>query len=137
MSQTKEFLGRGFKFPIQLDASTGQVFMCKEEEDIKQAIYIILMTKKYERVMFPEFGCDIHNYIFDLPDLTFQNLLKNEIIEALTMWESRIIDIDVELDTSEMNEGKLIINISYVVRSTNNPNNLVFPYYLNEGVGDS
>lgn len=130
------FLGKGFSFPVTLDSSTGKINMTSDEEDIKQAIYIILMTKKYERAMLPDFGCNIHNYVFDLPDETFKNLLQNEIIDALIMWENRITDVNVNISVDDINNGKVIVDISYIVRSTNNPNNLVFPYYMTEGEGD-
>lgn len=44
--------------------------------------------------------------------------------------------MEVDIDDTDMGEGKLLFRISYTVRSTNNPNNIVFPYYLYEGVGD-
>lgn len=136
MADAKAFLGRGLRFPVGVDPSTGRFLMCGEEEDIRQSVYIILMTKKYERAMLPEFGCNIHDYVFELPDSTFMNLLRNEIVDALTRWEPRIIDIDVTVDLSELHEGRLLIRVGYVVRATNNPNNLVFPYYLSEGAGE-
>ncbi|MEG1774111.1 MAG: GPW/gp25 family protein, partial [Oscillospiraceae bacterium] len=69
------------------------------------------------------------------PDAAAASLVRTEIVDALIRWEPRIINIHVGLDDSEIREGKLIFNISYTVRDTNNPNNLVFPFYLYEGVG--
>jgi len=136
MAGTKDFLGRGFAFPPRVDAATGRFVMVDAEEDIRQSIYIILMTRKGERMMLPEFGSRIHDYVFDLPDQAAENLIITEVIDALTLWEPRIIDIEVELDSSDIANGKVIFNVSYTVRDTNNPNNLVFPYYLYEGVGE-
>ena len=65
---SSEFLGKGFAFPLGVDPVTGRMKMAEYEEDIRQAIYIILMTRKGERVMRPEFGCDIHNYSFSGAD---------------------------------------------------------------------
>lgn len=134
---SKGFLGTGFKFPIQVDPSTGRMKTSSHEEDIKEAIGIILNTRKGERVMNPDFGCGIHEYAFGTADFTTLSLMRKEIIDTLVMWEPRIDEIEVTVDDSQSEVGKIIINISYVVRATNNPFNLVFPYYINEGFGDN
>jgi phage baseplate assembly protein W len=109
--------------------------MCSGEEDIRQSIYIILMTRLSERAMLPDFGSDLHDYVFELPDAASMALLRNEVVSALIRWEPRIIEVAVDIDTTKIMDGKVILDISYTVRATNNPNNLVFPYYLYEGVG--
>ena len=86
--------------------------------------------------MRPDFGCNLHNYVFELPDLSALTRIKAEVVEALTLWEPRIMDIAVDVDMHDLGRGVLTFTIGYTVRSTNNPNNLVFPYYLDEGVGD-
>lgn len=134
---TKGFLGTGFKFPIQVDPNTGRMKTSSYEEDIKEAIRIILNTRRGERVMNPYFGCGLHEYSFGTTDFTTLSLMRKEIIDALVMWEPRIQNIEVFIDDSQAELGKIIINTSYVVRSTNNPYNLVFPYYINEGYGDN
>lgn len=133
MEGTKEFLGRGMKFPPQVDAVTGRFKQTSYEEDIKEAIYLILMTSKGERVMMSDFGCDLQNYIYDIPSSTYLNLLKIEILDALVKWEPRISEIEVEIDTKELINAKVIIKLKYLVRSTNDTDNLVFPYYLEQG----
>ena len=135
MADTRDFLGRGFAFPPGVDKATGRFRMSKEEEDIRQSIYQIHMTRKGERAMEPEFGCSVYKYIYELPDDAFFHLVRNEVIDALTKWEPRVTDIALDIDASDILDGKVIFRISYTVRSTNNPNNLVFPYYLYEGVG--
>lgn len=130
----KSFLGAGFKYPIQVDEATGRIKMSLYEEDIAEAIRIIIMTRKGERVMRPEFGCDIHLYAFAAVNYTTIVQMEISIKNSLVMWEPRIRDIEVNIDTSQEEEGRLLINISYVERSTNNLYNLVYPYYLNEGI---
>ncbi|MEG0109823.1 MAG: GPW/gp25 family protein, partial [Oscillospiraceae bacterium] len=97
---------------------------------------IIITTHKNERMMLPNFGCNINDYVFELPDAEAATMIRSEVIDALIEWEPRIIDIDVDLDYDDVNNGKLVFNIKYTVRDTNNPNNLVFPYYLYEGIGE-
>ncbi|MCC8027219.1 MAG: GPW/gp25 family protein [Clostridium sp.] len=130
------FLGQGFKFPVQADPATGRMRMSSYEEDIQEAISIILLTRKGERVRNPEFGCAIHDYIFGTLDFTSLKEIERSAEEALILWEPRIRDIDVEVMLDEQESGKLLVKIEYVVRTTNNPFNLVFPFYLNEGFGD-
>lgn len=131
------FLGRGFKFPIQVDEITGKMKTSSYEEDIKEAIYLILMTKKGERIMNPEFGCGVHDYAFGTMDYTSLSMMERAVREALALWEPRIIDVEVNLTVDDEKEGCVIISIDYTVRSTNNPYNLVFPFYMNEGFGES
>lgn len=127
------FLGRGLKFPVQADEITGKMEMSYYEDDIKEAVYIILMTRKGERTMKPEFGCGIHDYAFANTDYTTLSMMEREVRDALTLWEPRIINLEVEILPDKKEEGCLFIKIGYVVRSTNNPYNLVFPFYLQEG----
>jgi phage baseplate assembly protein W len=136
MEYSKDFLGRGFAFPPQIDSATGKFVMAENEEDIRQAVYIILMTRMKERAMLPDFGCNLHEYIFNLPDSDFETRITREIQDALMPYEPRIINVDVQVDTRDIQKGAVYLNIRYLVRSTNNPNNLVFPYYLEEGIGE-
>ena len=129
-----EFLGTGFKFPVMCDSATGRFMSSSYEDDIKEAIYIILMTKKGERIMRPEFGCGIHDFAFESLDYTTVSQMEKSVKEALVQWEPRIRDISVEVSNDANEDGKAFISISYVVRSTNNPYNLVFPFFINEGL---
>lgn len=133
--KTRGFLGTGFHFPIEVDEATGRMKTVSLEEDIKQAIHIILMTRKGERIMRPEFGCDIYDYAFDTMDYTTLFQMEQAVREALMVWEPRITEVEVHINNEQETEGVLLIEISYVVRSTNNPFNLVYPYYINEGMG--
>lgn len=133
--KVKGFLGTGFHFPIEVDEATGRMKEVSLEEDISQSIRIIMMTRKGERVMRPEFGCDIHDYVFGTMDYTTLVQMEHAVREALTIWEPRITQVEVAIDSGQEEEGVLLIRISYVVRSTNNPYNLVYPYYINEGMG--
>jgi phage baseplate assembly protein W len=129
-----DFLGVGWKFPIEVDETTGRIKTSSYDEDVKEAVYIILMTKLGERMMQPAFGCRVSDYIYNTMEYSTIVQLQNEIINALTLWEPRIIDTEVEIETDDRETGRFNISISYVVRQTNNPYNLVYPYYINEGL---
>lgn len=129
----KAFLGKGWKFPIEVDETTGRIKMSAYEEDIAEAIRIILWTSKGERVMRPDFGCGLRNYVFSTMDATSLRLLASDIEEAIRVWEPRVEHAEVTISDNEIDSGKLMINIDYVVRSTNNLYNLVYPFYIHEG----
>ena len=118
---------------MSVDPASGRFRTAEYEEDIRQAIYIILMTRRGERVMRPEFGCGIHEFAFETMDYGTVSQMEESVREALIRWEPRIRDIHVEI-APEQEAGRLRISLSYVVRATNNPYNLVYPFYLNEGI---
>lgn len=128
----KDFLGIGWKYPVNVDENK-QIAMSQYEEDIKEAIWIILGTAKGERVMRPDFGCGIHDLVFAPINTATVTLVEDSVREALTLWEPRIELIKVEASTEYADEGKLPISIDYRVRTTNNRFNLVYPFYLKEG----
>ncbi len=128
----RDFMGVGWKYPVGTDA-TGKIAMSRHEEDIREAILIILGTAKGERIMRPEFGCGIHDYVFSAVNTPNLSLLENSVREALTIWEPRIEVLNVKPDTQRLDEGKLDIRIDYSVRATNTRFNLVYPFYLEEG----
>ena len=108
------------------------VTMSEFEQNIKESILIILGTAKGERIMRPYFGCGIHNFVFEATNTSILGRIETSVREALTDWEPRIILQEVEvLDENE--HGKIIINIGYIVRTTNNKFNLVYPFLLKEG----
>ncbi len=135
-SDSRNFLGTGFGFPVRVDPNTGRVVTSSAEEDIKESIRLILGTQPGERQMSPSFGCAINNFVFGTSDYTSIMLMKREVENSLIMWEPRIKDIDVSIAPSPENEGVLLINIDYTVRSTNNPFNLVYPFYISEGYNE-
>lgn len=127
----REFLGRGWQFPVGTD-SAGTVALSEGEADIEESIRIVLGTAKGERVMRPEFGCGIHDYVFATVNATTLNLVETSVREALVRWEPRIDVQRVEASREGINAGKLLVSIDYRVRSSNNEYNLVYPFYLDE-----
>ncbi|MCM1106285.1 MAG: GPW/gp25 family protein [Blautia sp.] len=128
-----DFLGCGVAFPPRTDPLTGRFLMCRGEEDIAEAIRLILFTVPGERVMQPEFGCGIKKYAFSSMSMIDRRGMEKEIRQALLRWEPRIKEVEVRVTDGRLSEGIADICISYEVRATNNPYNLVFPYYIHEG----
>lgn len=125
------FLGSGFPFPLQW--REGALSPCCGEEKIKQSIYAILMTRPGERAARPDFGCGIWDYVFELPSETYRNLMQAEIVGAINRWEHRVTQVSAAIDCTGIAQGKLLVSLHYMVRATNRPDNLVFPFYLEEG----
>ena len=131
--ERKEFLGRGWAMPVELDPMTGLVKSVAYEDDIRQSIMIILETAPGERVMRPNFGCGIHELVFTAVDSTTIQLIRSSVQEALVRCEARVDVLNVSVDESATSEGKLLVELEYRVRKTNQTGNLVFPFYFREG----
>lgn len=124
-----DFLGTGWKFPISTN-KLGQTALCSSDNKIRESILIILGTAKGERVMRPDFGCDIHEYTFDVANTSTLTLINSAVKEALIRFEPRIDILNVESLTDHIEHGILNIQLDYKVRATNTEANLVYPFYL-------
>jgi phage baseplate assembly protein W len=100
------FLGRGWKFPVSVDATTGRFLLTEGEEDIAEAIRIILMTSKGERVMRPGFGCRLRDFAFGTMDATSLRLIEADVREAVTIWEPRVTDVEVKAAANDGQRNK-------------------------------
>ncbi len=129
----KEFLGRGLKFPLQVDARTGKLAMVSEEEDIREAIGILLRTTRGERVMRPEFGSNTMEYAFAPVSSSMIQGISYDISRQLAAQEPRITDVEVTCQQADQHTGAVIVQVSYTVRNTNNRYNHVYPFYVTEG----
>jgi phage baseplate assembly protein W len=124
-----EILGSGIAFPLQVDRRGG-IALAHDETDVDQAIELILSTAPGERPMRPEFGCGVHDFVFDTIDAGTVARMETEIRSALDRWEPRIDVTRVDFDLDGVERGELLINISYELRATNHMRNLVYPFYV-------
>jgi phage baseplate assembly protein W len=124
----QEFIGSGWAFPLRADR-TGRIALTRDVREIEESIYLVLATSPGERPMRPEFGCAVHDYVFAPADAATAGDIAFAVRVALDRWEPRINleDVLVHLDTAE--DGVLLIEVQYTVRGTNDPRNLVFPFY--------
>ncbi|ELZ05017.1 GPW/gp25 family protein [Natrialba chahannaoensis JCM 10990] len=129
-----EFLGTGWQYPVTSD-HRGDVELSNAEGDIQEAIRIILGTAKGERIMRPEFGCDIHDHVYSAASPATLNLIESSVREALVRWEPRIDIVDVDARTATDDPNRILIEIEYHVRSTNSLSNMVYPFHITEGDG--
>jgi uncharacterized protein len=126
----RAFLGVGWAFPIA--PTNGDVSMAAYEEDVRQAILIILETNPGERVMRPDFGAGLRAMIFEPISTTALALVQTRVQEALTLWEPRINLREVSVTRDATSPAVLRIKISYEIRATNTFYNIVYPFYLQE-----
>jgi phage baseplate assembly protein W len=131
MSDSKAFLGRGWAFPIGVDGA-GAIAEAAYETDIEQSVRIILGTEPGERVMRPDFGAGLRGLVFEPINTTTMALVQFRVRNALIQWEPRIDSVTVNV-SAEPPIGKLKIDISYRIRTTNTFYNLVYPFYIREG----
>ena len=131
MAEEKAFLGKCWAFPVR-EAPSGEIALAAYEEDIRQAVHIILGTAQGERVMRPDFGAGLHSLVFEPISATTMALVRHRVEQALIQWEPRIDGIAVKV-SAEPRIGRLNIDIRYRIRATNTFYNLVYPFYLVEG----
>jgi uncharacterized protein len=124
-----EILGSGLAFPLHVD-QRGAVALAQGEEDIAQAIELILSTAPGERPTRPEFGCEVHDLVFDTIDAAMVGKVDAAIRDALARWEPRIEVNEIDFDLSGVEDGRLDITIRYRVRATSSARNLVYPFYV-------
>lgn len=125
---TADFVGRGWAFPAGVDARGG-IRLAGGAEEIDGAIRMILSTTPGERPMRPDFGCTLTDYVFAPMDSSTLALTEQAVRRALARWEPRIDVLDVVAEP-DVPAGRVELHITYVVRSTNDHRNLVFPYYV-------
>jgi hypothetical protein len=131
MTQSDALIGHGLTFPFRVDARGG-LALARGEQELDEAIAIILGTAPGQRVMRPEFGCRVHELMFAPIDATTAGMAMHYVKEALGRWEPRIDVLNIDVSTDH-EDGRLDIAIQYRIRSTHDERTLVYPFYLIPG----
>ena len=129
----RDFLGLGFKFPLQVDAR-GAIATARHEDRVAESIAFILGTAQGERVMRPDFGCGIHRLVFEPNNDLTQGRVAHAVRSALVDLEPRIDVLDVRAESAQTEPNLLLIRVDYRLRATNTFHNLVYPFFIREGV---
>jgi len=134
MEEEKSFLGRGWSFPptFYKNGDIG-IEMVANEKDIQQSLEVLLTTAVGERVMLPEYGCNLQSYLFESISNSKMHFLSEMIRTAIIDYEPRIVLNDILIDHADYQEGVIRVKIDYSIETTNTRFNLVFPYYRVEG----
>jgi phage baseplate assembly protein W len=130
---TQSFLGRGWSFPPTFHRNLAGVEMVEQDADIASSLEVLLGTTQGERVMLPQYGCNMNELVFESLDTRMKTLMADKIESAILYHEPRIELEKVRLGDSRELEGVVLIEIEYRVKSTNSRFNFVFPYYKLEG----
>lgn len=134
--KNNNFLGTGVSFPIRI-SEHGRFDWDLNEKSIENSIKIILGTTRGERIMRPEFGCDLNNLVFSPNSPKTYALARHYIEEALHKWEHRVILEEVIVEPDQYDEVKINVSIKYKIRSINTYFNMVYPFYLERGESDT
>ena len=133
MERSKSFLGTGWSFPPTFTKDEKGVELTSDVEDINNSLAVLLSTSLGERVMRPTYGCDLKILLFESLDSSLIAFVKDLVETAITRYEARIDAEQIEINTDEIIEGKLLIAVTYRVRATNSRFNYVYPFYIKEG----
>lgn len=133
MEEFTSFLGTGWSFPPTFDIASSKVQTRSDEQDIEESLRILLSTRPGERILLPEYGCDLEELLFGPLNLTVKTVAVDKIKTAILYFEPRIYIDSIDFTDSNELEGELLIVIEYRIRATNSRKNLVFPFYKEEG----
>lgn len=135
MENNNSFLGTGWSFPPAFRNQGASVEMVTDEEDIKQSLQILLSTSLGERLMHPDFGCDLSHFLFEEIDQGMITGIKGIISDAFLYHEPRIMLEEIDISEHDSTAGLLLISIDYTIRATNSRYNMVYPFYIDEATG--
>ncbi|HAQ20930.1 MAG TPA: hypothetical protein DCR40_17110 [Prolixibacteraceae bacterium] len=133
MTTKDSFLGRGWGFPPEFNINTASIFLTEDEEDIEKSLQILLSTRLGERIMLPDYGCNLDELLFKPLNLTLKTYVTDLIKTAILYHEPRIDVEKIKIERSNDTDGILLITIDYRIRITNSRKNMVFPFYQAEG----
>jgi Bacteriophage baseplate protein W len=128
-----DFLGKGWSFPPTFNINSKSVEVTEKELDIQKSLEILLTTTVGERIMEPKYGCDMVDLVFEPLNTTVKTIMIDRIQTAILYFEPRIDAKNISMDIQNEAEGVVLIEIDYIVRSTNSRFNFVYPYYIDEG----
>jgi uncharacterized protein len=126
---SEAFIGAGWSYPVRIEAS-GDIALASGDEELSEAIRLIIGTAHGERPMRPEFGCAIHDFVFAGADHNVAGQIAYEVRQSLLRWEPRVDVCEVEVTVDDLDQSTLYIDIAYKRKGTNDPRNLVFPFYV-------
>jgi phage baseplate assembly protein W len=128
----QSLLGTGWGFPPEFNSRTAKVSLVSDNDDIQESLKILLSTSPGERILVPDFGCDMGRFLFADLDQNVVNDIQSVVSNAILKYEPRIELEQIQVDQDTINPGLIFININYIIRDTNSRENMVYPFYINE-----
>ena len=127
------FLGRGWAFPPRVNAHTGEAALVEQAADVAESLRILMSTRPGERIMQPDYGCSLHDLVFETNSAETRSAAETAIRQAVLFYEPRITLHRVDVDLVDWLEGRMSVELSYSIDATNSRANMVFPFYVTEG----
>ncbi|HZE68838.1 MAG TPA: GPW/gp25 family protein [Pyrinomonadaceae bacterium] len=127
------FLGTGWSFPPTFSRQTYSVDLVSDDQDIRESLWVLFCTATGERLMLPDYGSLLWKMVFQNITNTLMTQLADMVRQAVLYWEARIDVDDVAVQPDATVAGLVLITVNYTIRKTNARNNLVFPFYIQEG----
>jgi phage baseplate assembly protein W len=129
----RAFLGVGWRFPPQVTPS-GAIATSGQEQKIEESVYLILSTAQRERPMLPAYGCGVHDLVFAPGNPGTVAEISSSVRDALVAHEPRIDVLAVDVEVAAGQPNVLLIRVGYRVRANNARGNLVYPFFITEGM---
>ncbi len=126
------FIGKGWAFPPEFDIGKGGIVVSEGDQDIRESLEILVSTKLGERLMIPNYGCDLSDLLFESLSLTLERFIETRVYNAIINYEPRITVESIKF-IPRRKEGIIYIDIKYIVKTTNARTNMVYPFYISEG----
>ena len=136
-SDFNSFLGTGWSFPPSFDRTLASIQTVSDQTDIEQSLNILLSTALGERVMEPNYGCDLQPYLFEGLNAHLIGYIKDRVRNAILFYESRIKIVSITVtgsDSSDLMEGRFTVTVTYTITQTNTRFNYVYDYFQNEAL---
>jgi phage baseplate assembly protein W len=130
------FLGTGWSFPPTFTLGGTQLAMVSDEEDIQQSLALLFATRRGERLMAESYGACLDTWLYAEMDQELLDNLSTAIEEAVLLHEPRIELLELAVSQHPQHPGALLIHLDYQIPTTNSRFNMVFPFYLNEALGE-
>jgi uncharacterized protein len=131
MSTDQEITGKGWAFPPHFDPDSAATAMVSGVEDINQSLYILFTTELGERLMQPNYGSALRSMLFEGINEHFKSYMRMVLVRSITLYEARIRPLRIDFTEDDTLEGRYLMQLDYMVLSTRQRNNFVFPFYLN------
>jgi phage baseplate assembly protein W len=133
MKTDRSFLGTGWSFPPTFLRETASVVMVSDDLDIQESLHILLSTSRGERILLPDYGCDLLRRVFQGMTTSLRTEIATRVRQAIVNWEPRVEVLEVQVLPDASVAGLLQISVGYRIRTTNTRSNLVYPFYFQEG----
>lgn len=128
-----DIIGTGWSFPPHFSKHTESgpgVIMHTGVEEIEDSLSVLFSTELGNRLFRPDFGCSLEQFQFASIDASTENRIRRMVENAVLKYEPRINVHKIELDLSDLRDGKLRLDLHYSIKSSYAKGNIIYPYHF-------